>query len=139
MRITFLLAGALAFVLAFAPHQRAGAGTAEDIQAVIEDQIDAFGREDLPEAFSYASPGIQGLFGTPERFGQMVRKGYPMVWRPARWEMLELESSARGPVQVVLFEDGSGRLWEAFYYMTRVDGRWRIGGVELRRLETLGS
>ena len=34
---------------------------------------------------------IQGMFGTPARFGLMVRNGYPMVWRPAEVEFLSVE------------------------------------------------
>ena len=46
---------------------------------VISDQIAAFQQDDFETAFTYASPMIKGIFGTPERFGQMVREGYPMV------------------------------------------------------------
>ena len=55
----------------------------------INGQIEAFQRDDFNAAFSYASPGIQGIFGTAERCGQMVRNGYPTVW-PALWLQLQL-------------------------------------------------
>ena len=51
----------------------------EDIEKVISNQIDAFLADDFETAFTYASPMIKDIFGTPEKFGQMVRQGYPMV------------------------------------------------------------
>lgn len=109
------------------------------IQSVIEKQIAAFQANDLEQAFGYASPTIQQLFQTPANFGRMVAEGYPMVWRPARYEMRELVQTESGPVQVVLFEDMAGRLHEAGYLMRLVGGVWRIGGVKVRRTEGLGT
>ncbi len=45
------------------------------IRQVIEAQVDAFRRDDGSAAFGYASPTIQGMFGTPEIFMDMVRQG----------------------------------------------------------------
>lgn len=110
-----------------------------NIQAVIADQIDAFQRSDLDQAFSHASPKIQGIFETAGRFAQMVRGGYPMIWRPARWEMRNLENFDGTRVQIVLFEDQEGDLFEAAYEMQLVDGVWRINGVQLRRMPGVSS
>ena len=33
-------------------------------------------------AFSYATPGIRELFGSPETFMAMVKSSYPVVYRP---------------------------------------------------------
>ncbi|MBY8977191.1 DUF4864 domain-containing protein [Rhodobacteraceae bacterium NNCM2] len=118
------------------------AGAAEpeqSIQGVIADQIGAFQRSDLDRAFSHASPNVQRIFETPGKFGQMVRGGYPMIWRPARWEMLSLETFGGTQVQIVLFEDQNGELFEAAYEMIDVDGTWRINGVQLRRLPGMSS
>lgn len=133
----FLAPLALAALLALPGLPRAD--EAADIRGVIADQIAAFQRNDLDAAFAHASPGIQSRFGDPDRFGQMVRQGYPMVWRPSRFEMLALEETPRGPTQTVLFEDAAGHLWEADYIMQQVDGRWRIAGVSLRRLPGVSS
>ncbi|MGF1660082.1 MAG: DUF4864 domain-containing protein [Rubrimonas sp.] len=121
---------ALALTLA-APAQ---AGEAEDIRAVIERQLDAFQRDDWAGAFAFASPGIRGMFGTPERFGGMVRGGYPMVWRPSRVEMGPLEQGPRGPVQIVYFTDARGAVHVAAYEMVDIGGEWRIDGVRIRRM-----
>jgi hypothetical protein len=111
----------------------------DSIRAVIVDQLNAFRANDLGAAFAHASPMIQSKFRTPEIFGQMVQAGYPMVWRPSRYEMEALTETPRGPVQTVLFEDQHGRLFEADYEMRQVDGEWRINGVTLRELPGLGS
>jgi hypothetical protein len=112
---------------------------ADSVQAVIERQIDAFQRNDLAEAFGYAAPGIQSTFRTPENFGRMVETGYPMVWRPARYSMLDLSETPDGLMQTVLFEDRNGRLHEAAYLMLEVDGAWRIAGVWLTTLPGVGT
>ncbi|MEM6679576.1 MAG: DUF4864 domain-containing protein, partial [Pseudomonadota bacterium] len=110
---------ALAAVLALAMFAAAPAkaGDAEDIQAVIADQLAAFQREDLDAAFAHASPMIQGKFGNPFTFGAMVARGYPMIWRPERVEMGAMTTGPRGPQQTVLFEDAEGVLWEVDYMM----------------------
>ncbi|MEM1383628.1 MAG: DUF4864 domain-containing protein [Pseudomonadota bacterium] len=111
----------------------------DSIKAVIADQLAAFGREDVAAAFQHAAPGIQSKFGSAEAFGQMVQRGYPMVWAPARWQWRGMSDGGFGPVQTVMFEDQNGVLWEADYLMRDVDGTWRIGGVQLRRLPGVGS
>ncbi len=112
---------------------------ADSIQAVIISQIDALRANDLTAAFAHASPTIQSKFGTPEVFGQMVETGYPVIWLPARYEMLALAETDIGPVQTVLFQDRNGRLFEAAYEMRLIDGAWRINGVYLRALPGVGS
>lgn len=130
----------IAAIILFATVYPAQAGEPEDsIQAVIADQIGAFQVSDLDRAFSHASPNIQRIFEDPGKFAQMVRGGYPMIWRPARWEMLSLEDFDGTRVQIVLFEDQSGSLFEAAYEMLEIDGIWRINGVQLRRLPGISS
>jgi hypothetical protein len=126
-----------ALMLAAAPV--AQAGEAEDIQAVIQRQLEAFQRDDWSEAFTFASPMIRGMFGTPERFGGMVRGGYPMVWRPSRVEIGPLEQTPRGPVQLMYLEDSAGVLHVAAYEMILVDGAWRINGVRIRRMPDVAA
>ena len=136
MRLIALLTG---LMLLIAPLSLKAAEPDDSIQAVIADQIAAFQKNDVERAFTHASPNIQRIFGTPKRFGQMVEQGYPMVWRPARYEWLKVVETDFGPVQVVLFEDQSGRLHEAGYLMQQIDGVWRINGVKLRPREGVGA
>ena len=120
-----------------------GPAKAEDqgaaITAVIESQLQAFQRNDLDVAYSFASPTIQRMFGNPQRFGKMVQNGYPMVWRPSSYRMDRLLETEAGLVQIVMFEDASGRFHEAGYLMELIDGRWRIAGVHVRRQPGVGT
>jgi hypothetical protein len=112
---------------------------ADTIQAVIAAQLQALQGNDLAAAFAHASPMIQSKFRTPEVFGQMVETGYPMIWRPAGHQMLDLVETARGAVQKVLFQDRQGRYFEAAYQMIQIDGVWRIDGVYLRPAAGVGA
>jgi hypothetical protein len=62
-----------------------------DIEATIQSQFDAFLDRDVGEAWQYASPNIQSLFGSAENFGRMVEQGYPMVWTPGQVEFIDLQ------------------------------------------------
>ncbi|MEM7059832.1 MAG: DUF4864 domain-containing protein [Pseudomonadota bacterium] len=140
MRLTSLFAPLLILAVSFmAPLTARADDASTDIQSVIQSQLDAFQKNDLETAFGFASPTIQQKFGSPETFGRMVRNGYPMVWRPASREWRQLVQTDAGPVQVVLFEDSSGRLHEAGYLMQQIDGIWRINGVHVRQAPGVGT
>ncbi|WP_425045145.1 DUF4864 domain-containing protein [Primorskyibacter sp. S87] len=102
-----------------------------EIESKINGQIEAFQRDDFNAAFSYASPGIQGIFGTAERFGQMVRNGYPMVWRPSEIRFLELREIAGSLWQKVMITDSTGRVHLLDYQMLDLDNEWKINAVHL--------
>lgn len=123
----------LALCLGLLAAVPARAETGAAIRAVIAAQLEAFQRDDWEGAFTYASPTIRNIFRTPDRFGGMVRQGYPMVWRPARVEPGPLEAGPNGPVQMMYIEDSRGILHLAAYEMTQVGGEWRINGVQIRR------
>jgi hypothetical protein len=114
----------------------AGSALAQDaaevpIQKVIRDQISALQADDYGQAFTYASPMIKGIFGTPENFGKMVREGYPMVWRPSSVQMLELREVAGGLWQRVLVTDAQGRGHVLEYQMVETPEGWQINAVQL--------
>lgn len=102
-----------------------------DIQAVISQQIEAFQADDFAQAFTFASPNIQGFFGTSERFGQMVTSGYPMVHRPDAVRYLELREIAGNLWQRVMITDPQGEIHMLDYQMQLIDGMWRINGVQI--------
>ncbi len=112
---------------------------ADGIQDVISDQISAFEIDDFATAFTFASPMIKSLFGTPERFGVMVREGYPMVWRPSKVEFAGLSERGGRMVQTVLVTDQSGRLHLLDYEMIQTPDGWQINGVTLRRPSGIGA
>jgi hypothetical protein len=69
----------------------------------------------------------------------MVSQGYPMVWRPADVEYLELRDGQRGYAQRVRITDGQGRVYLLDYYMIQTESGWKINGVELLEDEGLSA
>lgn len=104
----------------------------------INDQIAAFLADDFDAAFNYASPNIKRLFGSPERFGQMVVEGYPMVHRPAEVTMLEQQAMGATVLQRVMIRDQGGRLHVLGYQMVETDDGWQINGVQILRAPDVG-
>lgn len=122
----------LASVLWFsAAHAEDALPPEAGIEATIAAQIDAFQKDDFAEAFTYASPNIQGMFGTSERFGQMVRNGYPMVWRPGDVQYLELRDISGALWQKVLIRDQQGGTHVLDYQMIETSDGWKINGVQI--------
>ena len=111
----------------------------DTVESTIRSQIDAFLQDDFPTAFGFASPGIRAMFGTPERFGQMVTQGYPMVHRPADLRLLDSRSEDSRLLQRVEITDGQGRLHLLDYEMLETPDGWRIDGVFLLRSDALGA
>ena len=111
----------------------------ETVESTIRSQIDAFLHDDFPTAFGFASPGIRAMFGTPERFGQMVTQGYPMVHRPADLRLLDSRTEDGRLLQRVEITDGQGRLHLLDYEMLETPDGWRIDGVFLLRSDALGA
>jgi hypothetical protein len=101
------------------------------IQKTIQSQLDAFLADDFATAFTFASPNIKGLFGTPENFGAMVTQGYPMVHRPADVRMLELREVAGNLWQRVMVTDQVGRTHLLDYQMIETPEGWQINAVQL--------
>jgi len=132
-RIRAILAPlALALILAVP----AGAGAAEAdraaIRSVIEQQLDAFRRDDAREAFTYASPTIREKFGDPATFMRMVRQSYRPVYRPSAVEFRNLARQDGRMAQHVFIVGPEGRAVIAVYLMAQQDeGTWRIDGVYL--------
>lgn len=110
-----------------------------DVEEVIAAQVEAFEAGDLARAFSFASPMIQGMFGSPERFGQMVERGYPMVWRPAALAFSCQRDVAGAVIQSLEITDQAGGVHFLDYEMIRLDGAWRINGVYFRPPSCLGA
>ena len=101
------------------------------IESTIRAQIDAFLADDFTRAFTYASPLIQGMFGTPENFGAMVSRGYPMVHRPTSVRMLEQREVSGQLYQRIMVTDQSGATHMLDYQMIPAGEGWQINGVQL--------
>ncbi len=124
----------VAFVLAFALPAAADISAADEaaIRSVVEQQLDAFQRDDQEAAFAHASPTIQDLFRTAEVFMAMVRAGYAPVYRPQEVSFRDVVTFRGAPTLRVLLVGPDGLAVIANYMMERQrDGTWRIGGCVL--------
>ena len=127
----------LALILGLSASARAEEVSKADaaaIRAVISEQLDAFAKDDGPRAFSLATAGIQATFGTAEKFMEMVRSQYQVVYRPKSVQFQAPEIVDGEVVQPVRMIDAAGGVWLAIYPMLREGGRWRTNGCLLHRL-----
>ncbi len=108
------------------------------IEGTIQNQLDAFIADDFATAFTFASPTIKGIFGTPENFGAMVTQSFPMVHRPGNVQMLELRDVGGNLWQRVLItgQDGASHLLD--YQMIETPDGWQINGVQILPAVGLG-
>jgi hypothetical protein len=109
------------------------------IRETIQSQIEAFQADDFARAFTFASPNIKGLFRTPENFGAMVKNGYPMVYRPADVEMLDLREIAGNLWQRVRITDQAGAGWFLDYMMVETPEGWQINAVQILPAPDVGA
>ncbi len=114
-------------------------GQEAPIQKTIQSQLDAIKRDDFTAAFTFASPNIKSIFGSPENFGRMVREGYPMVYRPGAVRMLELREVAGGLWQRVMITDATGRTHLLDYQMVENADGWQINAVQLLQAAGTGA
>ena len=104
------------------------------IRAIIQDQLESFKRDDGARAFSYASPALQTMFGSQERFMAMVKQGYQPVYRPRSYTLGEFKDTPEGTSLSVQIQDLEGKDWVAIYTLEQQpDGTWRISGCYLAK------
>jgi hypothetical protein len=111
------------------------ARAADDVaaaQSVIRSQEQAIGRDDAASAYSYAAPGIQGMFAEAEAFMTMVREKYAPVYRHKSFEFGEAQATDGKIAQRVHIIDADGVPWEALYTLEQQpDGSLKINGCML--------
>jgi hypothetical protein len=128
--LTLILIGGMAFVAGV--RAEVADADREAFRALIQSQLDAFQADDGAAAYSYASPGIQQIFPTADRFMAMVRGAYQPVYRPQSVIFGQIEETANGPVQRVHLIGPDGRNWLALYSLEQQpDGSWLINGCTL--------
>ena len=132
-----VLAGSLvmaASTTAIAQENDAPREMASGAQGVIDSQIRAFRSRDHDQAFSYAAPNMQKMFGSTERFIGMVKNGYGAIYGAQGWSFGRSRMQAGTLVQEVLITGPQGRQWTAIYMMRQEgDGSWHIHGVQMRQ------
>ncbi len=131
----FAFVAALLLVTASSPARSEPVSSADTkaVRTVVEAQLDAFAADDAKKAFSYAAPSIREMFGTPERFVEMVRAGYPAVYRPSSVTFLQPLWVQGQLVQGVRLTDADGGQWLATYRLERqADKSWRISGCDVQ-------
>ena len=102
------------------------------VQAVVQNQLSAFAKDDADKAFSYAAPELRKSIGSSSAFMAMVKSSYPVVYRPASVTFLKPESVDDEAVQRVQMLDSGGTSFLAVYSLQRQkDKTWRISGCVL--------
>ena len=102
------------------------------IRSVVEQQLQAFQKDDAAGAFAFASPGIKQQFRTAENFMHMVKVAYQAVYHPRSVLFENLVTVAGIPAQTVLLLDSEGIPVRAIYLMEKLfDNSWRINGCYL--------
>jgi Domain of unknown function (DUF4864) len=101
-------------------------------QGIITSQVEAFGRDDAATAYSYAAPGIQGMFPQPDIFLSMVQRNYAPVYRHKSFEFGQAQVADGKIAQRVHILDADGEAWEALYTLEQQpDGSLKIIGCVL--------
>lgn len=129
----FLLAFLMVALAHFAARADDMSGAdAAAIKSIVAGQIAAFQHDDGNAAYGYASPAIRDLFPTADIFMNMVRKGYPPVYRPQSVTFGEVRVMPSGPQQKVFLTGPDGKSYVAIYSLQRQpDGSWKINGCVL--------
>jgi len=111
---------------------QAAALTAADekhLREVIEAQLKAFSRDDAEKAYAYAAPNVRAAVGSASGFLAMVRRDYPVVYRPASVAFLKPEGQDDQAIQRVQMTDSEGNASLAVYSLARQKNKmWRITG-----------
>ena len=106
----------------------------EATRHVIEQQIDAFLKDDADAAYSFAAPAIKAKFPDKDAFFAMVKKSYAPVYHPGNYAFGRNRSLGDGSVifHELMISGRDGKNWRAVYQMTRQpDGTYKIDGVRI--------
>ena len=124
----------LVFQTLWAPAQAGPLSAADEktVRSVVQAQLAALARDDAEQAFSYAAPNVREALGSASGFLAMVRKSYPVVYRPASVAFLKPEGKDDDVIQRVQMLDSGGESWLAVYSLQRQKNRtWRITGCSV--------
>ena len=117
---------------AYAQPPGLSATDAAQVRTVVQSQLAAFAKDDANKAFSYAAPNIRKTFGSAATFLDMVRRSYPVVYRPASSAFLTPEGAGNQAMQRVQMQDAAGNAYLATYTLERQKNKaWRITGCQV--------
>ena len=131
-RFFFQIATAVVLALSALLPAHASMLSAQDdkaVQTVVQKQLAAFAKDDTDTAFSYATPELRKSIGSASAFMAMVKRSYPVVYRPASVVFYKPEGLGKDSVQKVQMLDASGASYLAVYNLQQQkDKSWRISG-----------
>ena len=129
-----LILFALVSFTSFAKAQEIPTGDAE-FRAVITQQMQAIAQDDASSAYAKISPNVQRIFPSADIFMNMVRGGYPAVYRHKLFGFGEVGIDESGrPYQTVEILGADGARYTALYFMERQDDdSWKISGVVMSK------
>jgi hypothetical protein len=105
-----------------------------EVQALIEQQMDAFAHDDAEGAYALAAPEIKALFPDSGAFMSMVRESYAPVYRHRAVEFGVFKQGGDTIHQAVTLIDNDNQVWTAIYILEKQpEGNWRISGCALTR------
>jgi hypothetical protein len=99
-------------------------------QSIITHQLNAMAKDDNAAAYSDAAPNVQAIFPSADIFMNMVRNGYPPVYRNKSFSFTGTGTDPNGRVyEKVAIEGADGVAYKAYYFMEQQpDGSWKISG-----------
>jgi Domain of unknown function (DUF4864) len=110
--------------------------TAARSRALIEQQFNAFARDDAEAAYALASPTIKKIFADADHFLAMVRDRYPPVYRHRSVEFGDFAELGDDASLTATIVDTDNVVWTAFYSLKReANGDWLISGCVLEKSE----
>jgi hypothetical protein len=138
---TFLVAIFCSLLSASVWAEPISASEQAEFQRIITAQITAFKADDGDTAYKFAAPIVQKIFPSVETFMNMVRKGYPQVYRPQSYKFTEALLDPVGrPTQRVTIVGPDGKTYEALYSMEKQpDGSWLISGCTIVQIPGLDA
>lgn len=105
---------------------------ASQARALIQAQLDAFAADDAARAFVLSTEALRKRLGSPDRFMSMIRRRYPVVYRPATVAFMQPRWDAGRLIQGVQMTDAQGTGWLATYRLERQgQGPWLIAACEV--------
>ena len=115
--------------------------SAEDLtparsRAIVEQQFDAFERDDGEAAYALAAPTIKEMFTDAGQFMAMVRDHYAPVYRHRSVEFGAFKEEGDEASLEATLVDNDNIVWTALYSFRRVpNGDWLISGCVLAKAE----